>query len=382
VLLGVATLIRVQELAMGVVVAIEVVAAAVKDRPNAIRWLAGGALALGVTVLVFAPQLLEWHLVFGKMTELPQGAKYTRLEAPMIMEVLFAPRNGWFSTTPIAYACVLGLALVPKQHRLIGAGLIAATLIQVYLNSTILDWWGGAAYGQRRMTNVTLPLVVGLAALLGRLGRLRMPVWLKHGLALAILAPLVAWNLAKVNKLRSGKPAHAELVSDGGIVATVFEFPANAIFALRHGVGLTRWDRTVGDYPLVPSLDSLLSDKLWQQRGGWGIGANGDDRYIVGGLGPVVGGAHPHRDVIDDSATILVPNLMPYGQRLVLSLGPGTGHHAKVLWNGDTVAELDLAAWQGVTFDLPDIALHTNELTIEGKGVQVGDLELTLLPPR
>jgi hypothetical protein len=70
-LLGVATLVRAQELAMGVVVALEVVIETVR------------------------------RLVFGSVTELPQGAKYTRLEAPMVAELLFAPRNGWFSTTPI-----------------------------------------------------------------------------------------------------------------------------------------------------------------------------------------------------------------------------------------------------------------------------------------
>ncbi|MEJ7600432.1 MAG: hypothetical protein WKG01_21165 [Kofleriaceae bacterium] len=172
ILLGIAMLVRVQELALGVVVAVEVGSALVRDPRRILPWLLGGAVVLGVAVLVFVPQLLEWHAVYGNATSLPHGAKYTRLEAPMIPELLFASRNGWFSTTPIAYAAVLGLLLVPKRARLAAGGLLAAVAIQVYLNSTILDWWGSAGFGQRRMCNVTLPLVVGLAALIWRCGRL------------------------------------------------------------------------------------------------------------------------------------------------------------------------------------------------------------------
>jgi hypothetical protein len=389
-LLGVAMLIRVQELAMGIVVALEVGIECAKAPRRALGWLVGGALALGVAIIVFIPQLYEWHVVFGKMTELPQGAKYTRLEAPMIVELLFAPRNGWFSTTPIAYAACLGLVFAPKRHRVLGAGLIAAVVIQVYLNSTIQDWWGGAAFGQRRMTNVTLPLVVGLAVLLHYCSRLRVPRWLKHGAAIAILGGLVTWNLIKVRKYRSGKAAPAELAPAQppdavrwlyDRVGDPFEFPANAIYALRHGVSLRRWDETVGNYPLIPALDSLLSDKLWQQQGGWAIGSGGET-YLVGGFGPVVRDGTAHRVTIAPDATVLVPNLMPYGQKLTLWLGPGTAHHATVKWNGDVVADVELTAWTAVSFDLPDIALHTNELSISQVGIAVGDLQVQFLPPR
>ena len=92
---------------------------------------------------------------------------------------------------------------------------------------------------------------------------------------------------------------------------------------------------------------------------------------------------------------MLVPNLMPYGQRLTLWLAPAGAHHATVRWNGAVVADVELAGWTPVAFDLPDIALHTNELAIEAApasftppsgpapegpvGVAVGDLELEFL---
>ncbi|HEX8112155.1 MAG TPA: hypothetical protein VF516_30690, partial [Kofleriaceae bacterium] len=420
-LLGIAALIRVQELAMGVVVALEIAAETVKETVRGRgwhevgRWWIGGALAVAVTLVVFVPQLVEWHLVFGSITELPQGAKYTRLEAPMIGELLFAPRNGWFSTTPIAYAAVLGLLALPRRAALVAVGLVAAVALQVYLNSTILDWWGSAAFGQRRMCNATLPMIVGLAALVWRAGRLarRLPVAARHAIAWAVLGPLVAWNLMRVGELRGGvsapdavlpaccdrvpRPLRASFAWLYGRIGDPFELPASAWFAWWHGVPIDRWDRTVGNYPLVPGLDTLLDDSLWAQRGVWRIGG-GIDPYLVSGWSRAVRGSRPLRWTTAPVATVLVPNLMPYRQRLTLWLAPAGAHHVTVRWNGAVVADTELGDWSGVWFELPDIGLHTNELSIEAVpapftpatgpapegpvGVAVGDLEIELIDPR
>ena len=396
--------------------------------------------------VVFVPQLVEWHLVFGSVRELPQGARYTRLEAPMVTELLFAPRNGWFSTTPIAYAggdrpVRLAAARAAGRRR----AWSRRSRLQVYLNSTILDWWGSAAFGQRRMCNVTLPLVIGLASLLWRCGQLarRLPIGARHAIAVAILGPFVAWNLSRVGTLRAGVSATEALVpaccdrvppvlrpgfaAVYRLVGDPFELPASAWFAWRHGVPIDRWDHAVGNYPLIPGLDALLDDSLWAQRGVWRIGSGGLEPYLVRGwsrpVKPVkidersesmgsgdpagsaggAGGNAPRgidralRWTTAASATVLVPNLMPYGQRLTLWLAPAGAHHATVRWNGAIVADVELAGWTPVAFDLPDIALHTNELSIEATpaafvpaagpapegpvGVAVGDLELAFLHP-
>jgi hypothetical protein len=82
---------------------------------------------------------------------------------------------------------------------------------------------------------------------------------------------------------------------------------------------------------------------------------------------------------------------------LTLWLAPAGAHHATVRWNGAVVADVELTDWTPVQFDLPDIAVHTNELTVEAApiayapvagpmpsgpvGVAVGDLELEFLRP-
>jgi hypothetical protein len=388
VLLGVAMLIRVQELALGIVVLIE----ALSEVRTAARWrvLALGGLTLVVAVAMFTPQLLEWQRVFGTVSALPQGAKYTRPGAPMIAELLWSPRNGWFSTTPIAYAGVIGLWCLPRRARVVQLGLLAAVAIQVYLCSTILDWWGGAAFGQRRLCNVTLPLVVGLAALLWRLGRLaarasRIPPRVWHELVALVFGCLVWWNLERVERLRGGKPASPEVVPSCcddvapharplvepiyDAIGDPFEFPANAWFALAHHVSLRAWDELAGRYPLVPPMAAIAdgADELFAATPGWWRPDTPLlDAAIVGGMSQVERADRPFRWTIAPAATILIPNLMPYGQRFTVWIASGGAHHVVLRWNGARVAEQDVGpSWTAVAFELPEVALHTNELTIE-----------------
>ena len=89
-------------------------------------------------------------------------------------------------------------------------------LSQVYLNSCIMDWWGQAAFGQRRLCSVTVALVVGMAALLRLAGigaarlwreRRRLGVRIAHGVAIVAMAWFLVWNWAWVNMYRHGRAA-------------------------------------------------------------------------------------------------------------------------------------------------------------------------------
>jgi hypothetical protein len=335
----------------------------------------------------------------------------------MVLELLFSRRNGWFSTTPIAYAGVLGLFCLPRRSRMIALGLLVAVAIQIYLNSTILDWWGSSSFGQRRLCNVTLPLVVGLAALLWRIGqllvRVRIPRVVVHVLAVLLLAPFVVVNYNHLRSLKAGKGAESELDADCCLniprpvrnpvrrfverVGNPFAVPANAIFALRHDVPLTRWDQIVGIYPMTPGIGDVRGDNLWLQRGVWRLGSPNLRPFMVSGWSAPFTNERLYRVTIAREATALVPNLMPYGQRVSLWLAPLGASHARVKWNGRVVADVQLTiGWQRISFDLPHIELHTNELTIESDlapapyragypalvvpvGVAVSDVELEFL---
>lgn len=422
-LLGLAMLIRPQEVALGACVALEcgyraTRAFAKRDARHGLRWLLGGAVVAGVALVMFVPQLIEWHVVYGAATRLPQGPHYTRFAAPMIAELLFSPRNGWFSSHPLAYLATLGLVLAPRRARLVAIGLALFVVLQIYLNSTVFDWWASASFGQRRMCNATLPLVFGLAALIWRVGTLtarirRVPAALWHAVAVLALAPFVAWNLARAIALRGGKPAPSALSPSccdnippplRGVMSAVyqtignpFQFPANAIFAAEHGVDLQRWDQVVGNYPFVPRWNALTEEERPRHRGVLRIASPQSEPLIVSGFSQPVTAARAFRWTTQTQATVLVPNLLPSGQRLSLWLAPGFATRVTVMWNGSSVATADLEGWTRVSFDLPDIGVHTNELTITASlgapaprdgwpatttpvGVAVGDLEFAFLP--
>ena len=419
VLLGLAMLVRMQDLAFAIVLVIEAVHsfAAVRTWREAVRWLVRGLIVLAAAAVVFAPQLLYWHVVYGAAFAMPQGKEYVRLGSPMVMELLFAPRNGWFSTTPVAYLATLGLFFVPRRFRLVAAGLIAAVALQAYLNSCIMDWWGMASWGSRRMCSVTLPLVVGLTALLWRAGTLarRLPIAARHAVAIAILGSFAAWNVRAVRRFRSGTAAPADIETTCcervpsalrapakwiyDRVGDPFEFPANAVFALRHDVSLKSWDLAVGNYPVIPPANAFYDGTLWQQHGNWRIGHPGAEPYLIGGWSPSRQADRPFRWTTTDHVTAIVPNLMPYDQRVVVWLAPGAARDVTVHWDDVVVATPHLQPdWNQVTFDLAHVSVGEHELTIDAPvgtiqaaapwpqprvpvGVAVGSVEVQLLAP-
>lgn len=398
VLLGIAMLIRVQGVVLGIVVAIEVIHGIVENlRRRAIDWrvralisIAQGLSVLAIALVVFVPQLYYWHVMYGDWFSLQsgQGSRYTRLGSPMVLELLYSARNGWFSTTPIAYLAVIGLPLVPRRARLVALAFGSVIAVQVYLNASILDYWAQASWGQRRLCGVTLPLVFGLAALLWRLGWLasklrRIPRTIWHVPAILVLGSMVAWNLWRVRAMRAGKAAPTDLVPTCcaatpkwarsrlswvyNRIGNPFQLPASAIFAIRHGVEIQRWDHAVGNYPLMVSMEGLLGDKMYSERGGWRIGYPRSEPYLIGHWsGPHTGGGKAMRWTVSKTVTAIVPNLMPYSQRFTLTLAPGGAHDVVVRWDGDVVARTTLRdGWQDIEFVVADLAVGEHELTIE-----------------
>lgn len=410
-LLGFAALIRVQELAMAIALVVEAIhdllGAARRRDPRWLaslaRWLARAAVVAAVAAVMLVPQLLYWKIVYGDWLAVPQGAKYTRFGSPMMLELLYSARNGWFSTTPIAYAAALGLFLVPRPARLLSAGLLATVALQVYLNSTIMDYWGMAGFGQRRLCSVTIALVVGLAALisrLGRLGRLQPRRWVGHALVVVVLGAFIAWNLMRVGQHRAGRAATSELVPTCcdrilpplraplravfDAIGNPFELPASAFFALRHGVSLQRWDTAVGNYPMVPPANALYDGTLWSQRGTWSIGGPGAAPYLIGGwTAPQKSPERTFRSTTTRTATVLVPNLMPYPQRGKLWLARAGATAVTIRWDGDVIASPALTpGWQRVELDLPSWSVGEHELSFETTdiGISVGALDLEFAP--
>lgn len=414
-LLGVCGLIRTQNLAFGIVVAVEiiwlVVVGARERRParELALLLARGAVVLGVALAVFTIQLVVWKITTAEWFHSQNGPRYVRFAHPQILELLFASKNGWFSTTPLAYAAVIGLFLMPRRARLVQVGLLSAVLSQVYLNSCIMDWWGQAAYGQRRLCSVTAALVVGFAALLRLSGigaarlwrnRARIGKLIAHGLVIVMMAWFLLWNRSWVNKYRHGKAAG---FGTGSLpfgklrpfqrkialpiyrkVGNPFMFPANVWFAWRHDVPVTRWGKIVGDYVWDPPHDQYNDGRYLRHRSLWRLVRPSGDRFVVRGFGPAhKEGRRWTREVTGHDATALVPILLPEVHRFWL---PVRGA-AAIEWNGTRVADSadsqpGADGWTQVSWDA-DVDVGMNTLSVEAAPgtAAVGDLRVGFPPP-
>ena len=373
-LLGLAALIRAQELGLGIVVAVEVAAAVLARAPDGVapwRWRTGlvarGAAVLAIALLVFVPQLVAWAIIYGDPLALPLGPHYTRPGYPMIPELLFAARNGWFASHPLAYAGVLGLIVLAvrgaragERARLLAIGLLGAVVMQVYLNSIIYDWWGNASFGARRLCSMTLPVVIGLATWLHLLGRaaarvrVRVPRAAWHVVAVIVLGWFVTWNLAWVQQHRRGRAAErrAGPICCQGVarplarvaapiyrtVGNPFALPASAVFAWRYGVPLRRWDEVHGEYPFAPPME-YTDASLRSAAATWDLGGGGVRPWIVRGVGkPVAGAGRAVRWTTARSALYLIPVLVPEPHKLALALTPSrAGQPVVVRWNDRVV---------------------------------------------
>lgn len=384
-LLGFAMLIRMQELGLGVVVAFEVVVTVVRKRE--LRVVGGGALVLAIALVMFVPQLAFWKVIYGGWFDAPQGGAYTRPGTPMILELLWSARNGWFVSHPVAYAGVIGLFFVPKQARFATAGLVLALAVQVYLNSTIFDYWGQASFGARRLCSMTLPVVIGFAALVWRCGRLalrwpRVPRAVWHAVAVVVIAPFVAWNLDRVFLLGGGKAAPDGLAPTCcdraprwtrptlswfyDRIGNPFELPASAIFALRHDVEIQRWDRAVGNYAVMPNFEQLSTKKLANVGGRWRIGYPGSEPYLIGRFTGPRDGDRWFRWTLDEKVRVLVPNIVPNDQHVTIHLAPAGARRVKLSWNDQVVFDGELKdGWNEIGFTLFSPAVGEHELAIE-----------------
>lgn len=128
----------------------------------------GIGVMLGVLFLGVLPTFIINKYIFGAYSVVPQtaafGERFLDLTRPHFFSVLFSLRNGLFSHHPFLLLGLWGYTMrllnswrSDQSEKWVYAGLGAAFLAQVYINSSVLDWWAGHSFGQRRLVSM-LPL--------------------------------------------------------------------------------------------------------------------------------------------------------------------------------------------------------------------------------
>jgi hypothetical protein len=125
------------------------------------------ALVLGF--LVFVPQMFYWHYASGSwITYSYKGEGFSNWNSPKILEVLFAPLNGFLTYAPIFVLAFIGWFFYKPINKAFTFGVIALFLLLVYVNASWWSWQFGCAYGGRAFVDYYPFLAFGLAAFIQR----------------------------------------------------------------------------------------------------------------------------------------------------------------------------------------------------------------------
>lgn len=239
-----------------------------RDLGGAGRLIGLGTLFGLCAMVAFLPQVAVWKVLYGSWFTIPQGHSFMLWEHSRWVETLFSSRNGLFARTPLVYLAVIGLLVMAsrrqdKEQHIAGWLMLLAFALQVYINGSTRDWYGGWAHGGRRFLGCSLYFGLGLATLLSVLTPRRKGAgrWLAVGASALLVLFFSLFNINLMDKLiladkhisRSESMAiHWRAVLGVGfdrvyqVIGNPGSIPANWVFALRSGAPPSRYDEVSG----------------------------------------------------------------------------------------------------------------------------------------
>jgi hypothetical protein len=329
------------------------------------RLAVGAAAFVVAAALAFAPQMLVWWRLYGTPLVVPQGTSFLA-NVPAYAGVLFSPRHGLFSWSPVLYLGALGLLgwIVREPLRAVAAWVFLLALTR--LNAGVADWWGGAAFGARRF-DAALPLLgLGLALALSGLAAAvrRRPL----AVASTVMSVFVLWNLLLARQYLSGawdysEPVSFEDMGRGAVslvdrtVGSPFSLPASLVEWARSG-------RPPADY------ESLF---LERRHARWSVRMGLDDRIFLedGWSEPKELLGSSCRTLVGEGAGVVVPLHRParyrLGARLLWRDGAASGTAAvSAIVNQKLLGGVgvDAGGWRDVSIDVPPEVLRPGRNTL------------------
>lgn len=157
------------------------------------------ALFIGALVLVFSPTLWTRRIIYGHFFATGyEGPEVWHFKNPLLVKVLFSSDHGLFSWTPILVLACVGLLLLVRTNRRIGAAALISFAAFYYLIASYIDWDGISSYGNRFFVSLTPIFILGLAALLADFEKVLHNRKVAIASATAGLAFLIVWNLGLI----------------------------------------------------------------------------------------------------------------------------------------------------------------------------------------
>jgi hypothetical protein len=163
-LVGLMALMRWQDVVFGIIPLVEVL----RWRAPWSQRLAASLAAATAFLVVFAPQMAVWTLLYGQPLALPQGPSFIQWTRPHPWAVLFSDNHGLFSWAPLLLLSAVGLLVALWRQPAWRLPMGAVVLSSWYINAAVADWWAGEAFGARRFLSLFPFFALGLATWLGQ----------------------------------------------------------------------------------------------------------------------------------------------------------------------------------------------------------------------
>lgn len=238
---GFVALVRSQDAVLGALLAPRLI--------DTCRGRRGGGVAVPLlrvavpAVVAFLPQMMFWWRIYGRALLVPPGPDFLPFWMPHILPLLFSTWNGVLVWSPVLMLGIAGLACVSDRRLRTAAGV--SILLGIYSSSILLDWWGGTAFGPRRLVALAPLAAVGVAELLDRW-------WREARVRCALLAVLLALLCGASVRLAEYK-LHGLLPANPGSAA---DYVRHYTPGSRHALPYGWWD-----YPRFVS-EAIESERL------------------------------------------------------------------------------------------------------------------------
>jgi hypothetical protein len=141
-----------------------------RNRSDGYRgWLTRYGSFGAIVLCGLLPQLVAWHVVYGRFVLIPQGSGFLDFSDLDLVPVLFSLRHGLFSWHPLLSLGLAGCALLWRVDRALTISLGGVLVCQWVLNAAVTDWWAGWSFGARRFVNLLPAFALGLGLIAGKL---------------------------------------------------------------------------------------------------------------------------------------------------------------------------------------------------------------------
>ncbi len=118
-------------------------------------------------VFALTPQLLAFHILYGKIWFIPQGGSFLSIWPHWLWQVLFSSFHGLFHWHPLLFFGLLGFFLYLKKKSAAADTVFyssaAGFALQTYVNGSISQFHGGGSFGGRRFCDSLAFLAFGIA---------------------------------------------------------------------------------------------------------------------------------------------------------------------------------------------------------------------------